>query len=186
MTDTLEKIEVLRRLKAQIADELVDAPVDAALCWRQTQESRVEALGGAIAALPAAEAVAYPGDYALPCDVAVAPATVIAKGCTLKTLMQSISLRENADDVKIDRTGFRKLFPQSDPPTPPAQQGEVDRLYAAAKAYFDGYCVDEAEDTFECSDFGYNTGCTREQHEAAIELREALSQSAPLVAEGVG
>lgn len=33
--------------------------------------------------------------YILPCDVTVAPATTIKKGCELETLLQCIKLREN-------------------------------------------------------------------------------------------
>lgn len=46
----------------------------------------------------------YPGDYVLPCDVRVSPATTITRGCTLKTLMQSISLREATDhEFDVDK-----------------------------------------------------------------------------------
>lgn len=52
----------------------------------------------------------YPGDYVLPCEVTVAPATRIGKGCTLKTLMNSISLREETDDREIDIEGLRGVL----------------------------------------------------------------------------
>lgn len=48
-------------------------------------------------------------------------------------------------------------------------------LVEAARTYFNGYCVDEAEDDFEDSVFGLNTGCTPEQHEDAKRLRDALA-----------
>lgn len=51
-----------------------------------------------------------------------------------------------------------------------------DALLVAAKKYFDGYCVDEADDTFDCSDFGEDTGCTRDQHDDAVALRAAIHQ----------
>lgn len=52
----------------------------------------------------------------------------------------------------------------------------VRELVEASHEYFIGYCVDEANDTFEGSERGYDTGCTVEQHEAAKRLREALSK----------
>jgi hypothetical protein len=33
-------------------------------------------------------------DYILPCDVRLEPATVISKGCTLRTLLVALSVRE--------------------------------------------------------------------------------------------
>lgn len=51
----------------------------------------------------------------------------------------------------------------------------VAELIEAAHEYFTGYCVDEADD--DCATgSGFYTGCTREQHEAAKRLREALAR----------
>lgn len=50
-------------------------------------------------------------------------------------------------------------------------------LHAAAFAYFDGYCVDEADDWFDDDgNVGVWTGCTREQWAAANRLRDALNR----------
>src|SRR5690606_13613323 len=51
----------------------------------------------------------------------------------------------------------------------------VAELIEASHEYFTGYCVDEADD--DCATgSGFDTGCTREQHEAAKRLREALAR----------
>ena len=47
----------------------------------------------------------------------------------------------------------------------------VAELIEAAEAYYSGYCQDEAAE--DGCDF---TGCTREQHEAAARLRDALAR----------
>ena len=55
-------------------------------------------------------------------------------------------------------------------------RAEIGELVAAARASFDGYCLDEADDWFdegEC--VGENTGVTREHHAAANRLRDALA-----------
>lgn len=36
-------------------------------------------------------------DYVLPCDVKLAPVTTIAKGCTLRTLLAALKVRESPD-----------------------------------------------------------------------------------------
>jgi hypothetical protein len=36
-------------------------------------------------------------DYVLPCDVKLAPATTITKGCTLRTLLAALKVRESPD-----------------------------------------------------------------------------------------
>lgn len=53
-------------------------------------------------------------------------------------------------------------------------------LISAARDYYIDYCVDEANDSFDCSDFGYNTGCSKKQHEAAKRLRAAIAATATL------
>jgi hypothetical protein len=64
-------------------------------------------------------------------------------------------------------------------PSEDGRDGKVSELVAAARAYFKGYCVDEADDSFECgARYGVDTGCTREQHEAAARLRNALAAMA--------
>lgn len=63
----------------------------------------------ALAALTREQREVFAADYVLPCDVAVAPATKVTKGCTLKTLMRSITLRENAETFEPGPE-FRKLF----------------------------------------------------------------------------
>jgi hypothetical protein len=50
----------------------------------------------------------------------------------------------------------------------------VAELIEASRAYFDDWCVDEAEDTFEMSRRGTNTGCMREQSDAAKRLGDAI------------
>ncbi len=41
-------------------------------------------------------------DYVLPCDVHLPPATIIRKGCTLKTLMTAFGVRERNPDMQMD------------------------------------------------------------------------------------
>ena len=50
-------------------------------------------------------------------------------------------------------------------------RNSVAELIEAAEAYYSGYCHDEAAE-----DGCYFTGCTREQHEAAARLRDALAR----------
>lgn len=71
-----------------------------------------KAMRAIIAALTSEQREVFAADYVLPCDVAVAPATKVTKGCTLKTLMQSITLREAGEMQEHFTPGpeFRKLF----------------------------------------------------------------------------
>ena len=60
------------------------------------------------------------------------------------------------------------------------REAAMDELRDAARAYFDAYCVDEADDWFdEDGRAGENTGCTREQCAAANRLRDALNRLPP-------
>jgi len=52
-------------------------------------------------------------------------------------------------------------------------EAELAAIKTAARAYFLGYCQDEAADEI-VEGRGHWTGCTKEQHEAAVRLRDAL------------
>jgi hypothetical protein len=77
---------------------------------------------------------------------------------------------KNANAAFLDWRDWCNYLPQAD-----KASAAVDELIEAASTYFNGYCVDEAEDDFEDSVFGLNTGCTPEQHEDAKRLRAALA-----------
>ena len=70
-------------------------------------------------------------------------------------------------DAQIDAKGWKPMI---------EARAAVAELIEAAGNYFTDYCLDEADDTFECSDFGEVTGCTREQRDAAQRLRLALAR----------
>lgn len=60
------------------------------------------------------------------------------------------------------------------------REAKVAELLAAAKAYFDGYCVDEADDYFDDGErVGENTGVTLDEHKAANRLRDAINGMTP-------
>lgn len=61
-----------------------------------TQDNIKSAMRAALAAAEAGEPVAE--DYVLPCDVRVAPGTLIRKGCKLSTLVECIRHREGKPD----------------------------------------------------------------------------------------
>lgn len=69
-------------------------------------------------------------------------------------------------------------------PQPPAQpSADAEELIEAASAYFNGYCVDEADDWFDDGErVGENTGVTREQCAAANRLRDAINRMRPKAA----
>ena len=52
-------------------------------------------------------------------------------------------------------------------------------LIEASRTYYTRYCQDEADDTFDCSDFGLDTGCSQQQSEDARALRDALARVSP-------
>lgn len=84
---------------------------------------------------------------------------------TLATLAALVRLHEGNRDEQVN-----KLLADSI-----VARDAVAELARAAKVYFDGYCVDEADDHFDPGEpRGEETGCTREQHRAAKDLRAAL------------
>jgi hypothetical protein len=85
--------------------------------WQLKME--VNAVSNELRALAGAE---VGGDYVLPCDVKVWPATVITKGCKLSTLIKCIQLRDgpdpfpNADYEKLGELFRERLIPETPPP----------------------------------------------------------------------
>lgn len=79
------------------------------------------------------------GDYRLPCDVVVAPATKIRKGCKLATLIECISLRDKENPFPdADMALAKSLFGQPKPEDGEAQQpkpGQIRRVNADATDY---------------------------------------------------
>lgn len=116
-------ITALSRLLAEIAVILKGPEPDLTRWSYHDLPDMVRALKEATPAAPVGGFV-VDGDYALPCDVKVWPATTITKGCKLSTLIKCIQLRDGPD--LLANADYEQLGELLKPLSPAAQSAAKD------------------------------------------------------------
>lgn len=120
----------------------------------RTVRRTIQDTRAALASPAATSAETQGGDGVLPCDVAVAPATIIRKGCQVSTLMLAIKQREGRDVGEVSDAARAALAPSTSAATrgePVAlnRQAIRDAIAAASRSGAMGWAdheIDEATD----------------------------------------